>query len=254
MRHEFEASELKVERAHKHLTEFYDKFSAFSRSDFYSMRVEKDPEKLTSELCIDMDWAGLEIKKLGPIVGDILHNLRSALDIMYEQVILLCEGKPTAHSRFPIFPSREKLENCFISSALKQRQIRREIADFIVDEIRPYNGGNEALWGLHELNVLDKHKALIPFIEIVVFVNVRMEDERGERIGLSEFLAERTSRLGIIGSYRQNITLKDKGQASANVIFPIDVPAFRGQAIFPALMNISKVVSGVIEAFDKITF
>jgi hypothetical protein len=250
----FEGSRLKIERARTHLAEFYNKFSAFSRSEFYSLRVEHDPDCLTSELCVNMDLAGLEIKRLGPIIGDILHNLRSSLDLMYEVVVLSCGGVPTRKTRFPIFESRQELENVFINSALQQRQITKHVAHFLVSEVSPYRGGNESLWALHELNIVDKHKALLPVIELVAFIGVRLENDGGVGFPPSEFLAERTCRIRIHGSYRQNITLKSKGHASANVIFNVGAPAFQGETIFPTLKTLAEAVTAVIDKFEQTIF
>lgn len=32
----------------------------------------------------------------------------------------------------------------------------------IFENLRPYRGGDEAFWRLHQLDILDKHKAIIP--------------------------------------------------------------------------------------------
>jgi hypothetical protein len=57
---------------------------------------------------------------------------------------------------FPIAETPEKYE------AEKVRKIRRMLPEAIeaIDGLRPYKGGNDALWRIHELDNIDKHRAL----------------------------------------------------------------------------------------------
>lgn len=42
-----------------------------------------------------------------------------------------------------------------------------DVATFIV---KAYKGGNDDLWALHELNILDKHRLLLPVIQVTSIV------------------------------------------------------------------------------------
>jgi hypothetical protein len=99
------------------------------------------------------------------IIGDCLHNLRSALDnLAYELAVGHQGSSPLPdsfdrRSEFPIFGDREWTE----------RERRNKIghinprAQAIIKRLQPHNRGDEyasdALWMLSELNNMDKHRA-----------------------------------------------------------------------------------------------
>jgi len=99
------------------------------------------------------------------IIGDCLHNLRSALDaLVYELAVASMDigSLPTARARlleFPIFGTRP----------MKDRECRNKIgcihpdAQAAIKGLQPHNRGDkfasDPLWMLHELNNFDKHRA-----------------------------------------------------------------------------------------------
>src|SRR6266700_3504563 len=111
-------SRLKVEWVEKHILKLYLMFRNFSESDFYTVRVEEHPEKRTHSLHFDINLSALNFEESALIIGDALHNLRSALDHIYYQVVLACDGKPSKWTSFPIMDSREELKGK-INGALK---------------------------------------------------------------------------------------------------------------------------------------
>ncbi len=96
---------------------------------------------------------------MAAVIGDIIQNLRSALDhIAYRLFIQNGGDKNTAkHIYFPIFESEEKYNS---EMARKTKGISAE-AIKIIDSIKPYKECNRILWLIHELNNLDKHRLLL---------------------------------------------------------------------------------------------
>lgn len=45
------------------------------------------------------------------IIGDALHNLKNALDILYLQAIEATFGRAESHTRFPFRSDRKELED-----------------------------------------------------------------------------------------------------------------------------------------------
>jgi len=249
----FRTSGLKVKRANKHVGDLHEMLVAFSNTDFYSMRVEEDAEGDGHFLCLDMDMSALDMEEAALIIGDALHNLRSALDHLWYQAVSSCGGKPGRFTYFPIHDTREALENK-LSCALKDKKITKVIRDFTLDQVKPYQAGNPALWGLNRLSVADKHEIFIPMLEFVVFVGVRLEDEKNFSVGLSEYLAEKSCSLKLTGTYRRKVTLKDKGRGSPAIIFNREAPAFSGETIIPTLKRVSEEVTRVIDVFKLQNF
>lgn len=99
------------------------------------------------------------------IAGDVVHNLRAALDYLAQQLVLVgMECAPvmplTAKElRFIEFPIAETAEKYETDKVGKVKRILPEAVEAI-DALKPYKGGNDALWRIHELDIIDKHRAL----------------------------------------------------------------------------------------------
>lgn len=51
---------------------------------------------------------------------------------------------------------------------------------FVVDDVRPYSdGGNPCLWTIHDLDIRDKHKLLLPLARVTAVVDAVLENEAG---------------------------------------------------------------------------
>jgi hypothetical protein len=125
--------------------------SRFNRESGKQLVYIRFPELIPSELPL--------------IIGDCLHNLRSALDnLAYELAVRHHGTSPLPErfdrrSEFPIFGDRE----------WKAHERRNKIgcihpkAHAIIKRLQPYNNGDEfashPLWQLHELSNMDKHRA-----------------------------------------------------------------------------------------------
>jgi hypothetical protein len=121
--------------------------------------------------------------------------------------------------------------------------------EFILDTIEPYKAGNYSVWALHDLDVSDKHQFIIPVLQLMCFSDIRLEDD--EHLVLEpgrDYFMDSSCSVSIQGM--GNFTLKDKGHAATNILFPIDVP-FEGNPVIPSLLQLSQDVSGLIRAFGK---
>jgi hypothetical protein len=91
-------------------------------------------------------------------IGDAIHNLRSALDVLAAEMARL--NDPTAQKvAFP-FPDTE----ANLKRHIKDRNFGRcgPKAIEILEQIQPYYGGNDLLRHLHQLDITDKHEILLP--------------------------------------------------------------------------------------------
>lgn len=91
------------------------------------------------------------------ILGDAIHNLHSALDIVLFGMISDKAPRPDNIS----FPFTKKAESLY--EAIKNRQ-----ADFAgknvvgaIKLLKPYPTGNDLLYSLHALDIADKHKLIL---------------------------------------------------------------------------------------------
>jgi hypothetical protein len=239
------SSRLKVKRAKQHIDDIDSAVTGFLNSDFYAISVDKNVETGSNHLCIDIKPTPFPFYGAALIIGDALHNLRSALDILYYGFV----SGPTNWTRFPIFDTRETLVNA-IDSALEKKQITSTVYDLILDGIKPYAAGNHSLWGLHDMNIRDKHQLLIPLLKLFRFDGIRLEDDKGYLIPQKRpYIMDESSRIRLLPN--RNFTVQDKGHASAAVLFDFGT-AFENKAVVPTLEGIANEVERTIEAFDAL--
>jgi hypothetical protein len=109
-----------------------------------------------------------EVKPLDPdlplVIGDCLHNLRSALDHLVLQLAVL-KGTPLAEAAdktsFPVCLSRED----FRSKSKNFAALIRSEALTEIKKLQPYKASNPPetsfLWQLSEMDIIDKHRLLV---------------------------------------------------------------------------------------------
>ena len=141
----FVPSRLKIERANKHIADFGASVVAFLQANTYTVRVEKDPE--SGDSLLQYGWANpAPIEKFSLVVGDAVHNLRSALDLAWNEVVSISN-----FSKFPIFETEEKLVTAL--RGRKMHEASPELWRLIVDVIKPYERGNNSIWAIHRLDI-----------------------------------------------------------------------------------------------------
>jgi hypothetical protein len=147
--------ELKIKRAKKHLYDLEGMWRWFCETNPYGFVVEKDRE--TGEQSLVVNRADPLPLCIAGLAGDIVHNLRSALDQIIGQLIGANGRQPHNRAEFPIGNSESDYRS---NKARKTQGISKEAADFL-DVLKPYKGGNEPLWAIHHLDIVDKHRLLL---------------------------------------------------------------------------------------------
>ena len=245
----FHGSHLKVQRANKHIADIHQMLLAFADSDFYSARIEHNSERRTNFLRFDVDTSRFPVEDISLTIGDAVQNLRSALDHMWYETIIACGGKPTFWTNFPIRNAGDSLANS-LNEALKKKQITIEIIELMMG-IKPYQGGNTAIWGLDQLSDADKHQMLVPVLKLMGFHDVRLEDDQHRMIGKSAYIMDESSRIRLFDADDLTVTVKNKGHATITVLFD-EGTIFWGEAVAPTLKRVSEEVERVIEAFSRL--
>ena len=96
------------------------------------------------------------------VIGDAVHNLRSALDHLVWSLVLVNGETPDERTQFPINYSLDSLEKA-IPRTLKGVSDKAISA---IKQLQPYKGGygkpgNEILWALFDLDRIDKHRSIV---------------------------------------------------------------------------------------------
>jgi hypothetical protein len=145
----------KVARAKKHTEDLTSALKGFWELADNSVRFEDDSK--TNERTYYIDRVTDIPLEILVIVGDVLHNLRSALDHLAYQ-LPLAPGKMRGRTQFPIVESAGKYKSKEMRNGLTK--FRKDVLEAL-DELKPYKGGNDLLWSLHSLNIIDKHRLLL---------------------------------------------------------------------------------------------
>jgi hypothetical protein len=155
---DFSGPHLKTERANHHIRELERIFKIHIAANQKAL-VPKYNRKPRTVI-------GTRFPKHTPtILGDALHNLRSALDHAYCILVEANGGTVNKHTKFPFTEkgSRKELEDSAKAHAEKAGGPSDKIIAVVFDDIQPYPGGKGAdLIKLHVLDIADKHMMLLP--------------------------------------------------------------------------------------------
>ena len=147
----------KIKRAEKHVGDFKSALARFNATEPYSLRVdtETDPESPLIQI--------LKAEPVPPeiplIAGDAIQNLRSTLDYLVCALVRANGEIPTRLNEYPVYdgPITPKREAQILK---KVEGVRQEVIDAIRN-LQPFYGGDNTLWRLHRLNIIDKHNMLV---------------------------------------------------------------------------------------------
>ncbi len=243
----FREARLKIKRAKEHVNDLNRLFAEFSRRKTHEVFVEYDPD------------AGCDFLKvratetLGDdfvlILGDALHNLRTSLDFAMNEIEFRTIGERTPYTKFPAsYTSRNSLINA-VNGGLKEKA-PKEVIDCIVDIVQPYKGGRgHAIWGLHEIDIEDKHRLLIANTELQFIRGICIEDDAGMEHAIGDWLVVP----GKVASYpitgNRNVKVKDEGNVTYTVSFGHGMP-FSGYGVIKVTRALVEEVESVLKEIE----
>ena len=163
-------------------------------------------------------------ESIGAIVGDVVHNLRAALDLIACEMVRAA-GQSDKDVYFPFSETADQLDH-MMSKRHFDRAGARAVA--LLQSLKPYKNGNAALRVIHDLDIQDKHRALIPQVMIAASPVMRLWDD------------DRSFNPTVIG---------DATSASeTKLVFPTD-SGWQGRELVPALHELVELVESVVDAF-----
>ena len=150
-------SRLKMQRAEQHLSELRLAVSAFL--DTNPFRWKREFLVVNENRFVRMHFECDPVpNELAPIIGDTVHNLRSALDLCACELARLNSNKDDG-VYFPFCTDPEYLDKQISN---KRFYLAGDAAVAVVKDLKPFRGGNEDLRALHELDIIDKHRSILP--------------------------------------------------------------------------------------------
>lgn len=229
MAESFRASFVKIERALKHFQELEALAAEYIASDpvKYSMKAVGPSVGTFGGLEVTTSVTGMP-EITGAIIGDIIHNLRTSLDLMACELCRV-KGNSDKDVYFPFCDTARDLP-----SAIKRRNFYRagQAAVDLLTEMKPYKGGNIGLRAIHDLDIQDKHKELIPGTVSVASAAFSLPVIEGKVVPK------------IIGDQSKPSELR--------LLFPND-SALAGRDLLPTLHELMQLTAGIVESFKALS-
>ncbi len=241
----FESARLKIDRAKKHIAELETIISALPNNSVAT--IEINPDGGNEVLKHDIRDRDKIISTIALVLGDAVHNLHCALDHAWMSVLTkLCPASINNQTKFPIFPVRDKVEAAL--RGIKIDSSAPVLFDLVLNQMKPYAGGNESIWSIHSLDIDDKHRLLLPIIEYASIHGIEVENERG---GVTKGGTWGTSQKP---PYYVPIPVgrhfKEKGTVAIAVLFD-EGPTFQFADIRDMLWAFAIQVIGVVQSLEN---
>tara|TARA_R110002110_G_C13459853_1_gene718110 strand:- start:856 stop:2028 length:1173 start_codon:yes stop_codon:yes gene_type:complete len=239
----FDSASAKIRRAKKHIADYDEAESAFWGRNPYIVVKEFDAEKAKYNRVV-------RIREHIPndfalIIGDAVHNLRAALDLLATDLVR-ANGGSTKSVYFPFSNNGEDFD-----AMLERRNMGRAAPD-VVDMLRalkPYHGGDELLRGLHDLDIADKHLLLIPVAGFASQPNMAIDFVRGVYIRRTDGHANKSVEDGTVldSGIPANLEIDDDNRIF-QITFANGQP-FANDHVGETLKKIANLVDGITETF-----
>lgn len=220
---------LKKDRAADHIIDFQAQLPEVIKTQPHTIR--RDPQGDSGEFFYERAVGNDFLMDLGPIVGDAIHNLRSALDHIAYAVALSdtarLKPKDLFAVDFRICPNRKKFETA-VGKGVESR-MRPDWVKFL-RSVQPYYRRNgDDLLRISALDNADKHRALL---ELTPFLSVRIQRDGGEWVSETHRLKKGVVRIpfdsktNVVAS--RNVAFSDAARRKEPKVAMVDLLGFLG--------------------------
>jgi hypothetical protein len=242
----FTDARLKIDRANKHIAETDRRIELITGRDGQASRVEIHTKAGVKSVHYHLKRLG-DLPELACIIGDAIHNLKTALDYAWCRTISILAPGIKGRSKFPIYPSVHLLKSALAESGISTAN--PDFVDFILTEIKPYDGGNFYLRPLHKFDIRDKHELLIPSTNYGNVSGLKIKDQCGAT-DAGTWGQELAEEFHI--DLPLDVEIEDKGYVSLGIVFK-EGP-LKDMEVSSVLKVFSGTVLGIVELLEKRVF
>ena len=235
----FHDARLKLEWAEQHVARLKALWEDYLKSGFCQLEIVKAGD----DNLLRIKSLRILPHQLVLTLGDALHNLRCPLDYAISEILEQKDNRLT----FPMDKDKGRLSDSFGPGGRNSELEKKVpgIGKFIVDELKPYKGGDQFLWPLTKLDSHDKHKLLIPIVSPQTVSGLTVVDANQNSMSgaTSHFFSG-----GIINLLASDAALeiKDPGKVSAKMCIALADVVDNKEAFF-WLGQASKRISEALE-------
>ncbi len=246
-----DASRMKVSRATQHADDLARSFDRFLAEKCITAVVEVD-----TDAGFRTAWVKARVKQGLPfifaaIIGDCVHNMRVALDYLACDLVRLYRTSGTSLSGvyYPFCNNKNDFKE-----RLQQCRLHRMPTPILqlLDQTAPWRGGNEGLRALHDLDVFDKHQALLPALSVghVPFSRILSDEHNNTNKHWSTIIdTDGQLLIGLPASLAQPHGTEI--ECKFTLIFGKDSPS-EGRPVLQDLRHMRDGVSRIIDAFAAV--
>jgi hypothetical protein len=239
-------SKLKLARANRHIRDLENLFETFICESPHRIEVTKNVNVPGVNVSVVFDKT-IPIE-CSTIIGDALHNMRSALDILAAEAVRSNGNTPKYTTGFPIYKNKADLSKCL------RKKLEGSTEKFIkfIEGFDTYSDGNHSLiYILSQLNNLDKHERFVPTTTVSILRNISIIHGNNQRIEIGELNIPRggNGTFGLLQSNSDTIEVKADSDSSISVVFS-NTNLIDGEEIISSLNNIHSCVSGIVNSVN----
>ena len=244
----FESAKLKVERAKHHITDLEVQFGAFVEKNPYSVAVGHNPE--TGKATIRLVFKEKIPARFALIIGDAIHNLRTALDHIAWELIGHDGGTQDRYLKFPTGDNRVSFEASCQGIKTPSRAVRDL---FQSQEVFP-SGKGDILYTLHLLDIADKHTVLTPIIRAAKVSKLIIYHRTGQVQAtlIDNIFAGDTGTYADIWNVPEGGYVEiDEDTKATPAIFLANVQGVPAQPVFPLLGQLRHATANTLDIISK---
>lgn len=216
-----ENSTIKLIHAKRLLSNFALEYKAFIKANY---QLIKEENKNTGDYIVKLRIKNSLPEDWGATLGDIIHNIRASLDLLITDLLIANGKQPTTVSAFPICETKKD----FLDNGRKKVGGIKDEAWGLIKKIKPFKESNLKLWQLHKLDIVEKHRLIIPVVSenkaVIIDFGARMKQMFGEEV------------VGNVPSMSRGIRPAEREAIDGMTLFSADktfsVPNFEFELVF----------------------
>ena len=244
----FESAKLKVQRAKHHIVDLKIASNAFVESHPHTLSIGSDPN--TGEMTVEVRFREQIPSRLSLILGDAIHNLRTALDHATWELIGIDGGTQDRWLAFPFGNNQRDYETT--CNGIKTP--RDDTKKFFIGLAAYLGGGRQEIYGLHLLDNADKHTVLTPTLGVTSIHQMKVVNPDG---AVMATLTDNKFGMGPDGRARimnlgRGLSVEFDQDADPTIeIFFGDVDMFEFQPVDQTVLRLADAVTDILGQFSE---
>lgn len=241
----FESADLKIKRAQEHIDDLEKASRGFIDTHPHTVHIDNRPDTGT---IVEVHLSEVVPIEFSLILGDAVHNLRTALDHATWELIGIDGGTQDRETMFPFRSYKGGYESACNKIKTPFEDTKKSFLD-----LAAYPGGaGEKLYGLNRLDIADKHTILTPVVGMATVGEIKVIHPNGKTVlTMTEcsFAMGPDGRAKLLGNIDPSYSIQLDQSNSRLDIFFRDVDFFQGPPLVETLRDLSYSVSTVIGQF-----